>query len=102
MAYIIVFFFILYVKSYLFSKHKIFFIFFALCALFLKKAHAFFCALRLGSGLGRCASPAPCVFDNIDYPLLNSSSSQHISRYRHKRLQSLLLVFKINNIFIYI
>ncbi|MFS7930746.1 hypothetical protein Hanom_Chr04g00347901 [Helianthus anomalus] len=39
--------------------------FFSMCAL-LKKAHVFFCALRLGSGRGRCASPAPCVFDNID------------------------------------
>ncbi|MFS7928136.1 hypothetical protein Hanom_Chr04g00317281 [Helianthus anomalus] len=36
--------------------------FFSLCALFLKKPTLF---LRLGSGRGRCASPAPCVFDNI-------------------------------------
>ncbi|MFS8017147.1 hypothetical protein Hanom_Chr15g01376931 [Helianthus anomalus] len=46
------FFLILYVESYLFSKHNIIFIFFSLCALFLKKAHAFFCALRLGSRRG--------------------------------------------------
>ncbi|KAJ0890725.1 hypothetical protein HanRHA438_Chr09g0427041 [Helianthus annuus] len=60
------FFLILYVESYLFSKHNIFFIFFSLCALFLKKTHAFFCALRLVSRRGRCASPASCVFDNIE------------------------------------
>ncbi|KAJ0457811.1 hypothetical protein HanIR_Chr15g0778011 [Helianthus annuus] len=58
------FFFILYVESYLFSKHNIFFTFFSPCALFLKSPR-FFCALRLGSGRSRCASPAPCVFDNI-------------------------------------
>ncbi|KAJ0939831.1 hypothetical protein HanRHA438_Chr02g0065761 [Helianthus annuus] len=35
------FFFNLYVESYLFSKHNIFFIFFSLCALFLKKPTLF-------------------------------------------------------------
>ncbi|MFS8002708.1 hypothetical protein Hanom_Chr13g01205231 [Helianthus anomalus] len=42
MAYIIVFFY-LYVESYLFSKNNIFFIFFSLCALFLKKPTLFLC-----------------------------------------------------------
>ncbi|MFS7949799.1 hypothetical protein Hanom_Chr06g00575771 [Helianthus anomalus] len=42
------FFFILYVESYLFSKHNIFFIFFSLCAFFLKKPTFF---LRLAPRL---------------------------------------------------
>ncbi|MFS7970217.1 hypothetical protein Hanom_Chr09g00818441 [Helianthus anomalus] len=58
MAYIIVFFFILYVESYLFSKHNIFFILFSLCALFLKQPTLF---LRLAR-----PRPEPCVFDNIE------------------------------------
>ncbi|KAJ0925526.1 hypothetical protein HanRHA438_Chr04g0160691 [Helianthus annuus] len=45
------------------SKHNIFFIFFSSMCAFLKKAHTF---LRLGSGRGRCAAPAPCVFDNTE------------------------------------
>ncbi|MFS8025596.1 hypothetical protein Hanom_Chr16g01476981 [Helianthus anomalus] len=48
MVYIIGF-FILYVESYLFSKHNIFFIFFSLCALFLKKKPTLF--LRLAPRL---------------------------------------------------
>ncbi|MFS7994797.1 hypothetical protein Hanom_Chr12g01110311 [Helianthus anomalus] len=44
-----------------FQSITYFLYFFSLCTLFLKKP-----TLRLGSGRGRCASPAPGVFDNIE------------------------------------
>ncbi|MFS7959998.1 hypothetical protein Hanom_Chr08g00697721 [Helianthus anomalus] len=57
MAYIIAFF--LYVESYLFSKHNIFFIyFFSLCALFLKKPTLF---LRLAPRLRARPMRLPCA-----------------------------------------
>ncbi|MFS7933052.1 hypothetical protein Hanom_Chr04g00375241 [Helianthus anomalus] len=59
MAYIIVFF--IYVESYLFSKHNIFFIFFSLCALFLKKPTLF---LRLAPRLRARPMRLACAFDN--------------------------------------
>ncbi|MFS7943319.1 hypothetical protein Hanom_Chr06g00498881 [Helianthus anomalus] len=45
-----------------FQSITYFLYFFSLCALFLRWPTLF---LRLDSRRGRCASPAPCVFDNI-------------------------------------
>ncbi|MFS7982978.1 hypothetical protein Hanom_Chr11g00969141 [Helianthus anomalus] len=30
--------------------------------------------MRLGSGRGRCASPTPCVFDNIGFYIVHTAS----------------------------
>ncbi|MFS7996678.1 hypothetical protein Hanom_Chr12g01132661 [Helianthus anomalus] len=64
------------------------YIFFSMCA-FLKKKPTLF--LRLGSGRGRCASPAPCVFDNI--AVTNGSDTNWISTATRGRN---LLVIKKN------